>query len=53
MGMQREIMELAVGFAKAIELKGAAEEAKTRAAEIKDRVKSVDKQNKPLNDLHQ
>lgn len=45
-------MELAVGFAKAVELKEAVEEAKTRSAEIKDAIKSIERQNKPLNDLH-
>ena len=46
-------MELAVGFAKAKELKESVEEAKARVTEIKDRVKQVDRQNRPLEDLYQ
>ena len=45
-------MELAVGFARATELRTALDESKARAQEIKDRVKQVERQNRPLEDLY-
>ena len=46
-------MELAVGFAKAIETKNAVEEAKVQATEARDKIKLIERQNKPMNDLYE
>lgn len=45
-------MELAVDFARASELRQAAEGAKARVEEMREQMKLVEKQNKPLDDLY-
>lgn len=46
-------MELAVQFARATELRAAVEDSKDQGREMKERIKLVDRQNQPLNDLYQ
>lgn len=50
---QREIMELAVEFARANDAKKLTETLKEREKELKEQVRALKAKNKPLEDLHE